>query len=127
MSNSEQHGLRRIDNTNLPLPPGFDRLPKTDQAAILKRLAEKHVEDQAELMRKVGQSKVSENDMAVVMENVNTLDQEKKFYSVREKVKMGASDVDITIRGGDTKFIVPILVAIGIIIFTIAALLGFRH
>jgi len=122
MNDSEERGLQRADLSRF-LPVGIDELPKEDQIAILKKIAEGDVEVRKELAQKLGQSQIAEHDIAVMIEAVRHLDHERKIYSEHAKGQTGTGSYDIHIRGGDTRFIIPILIVVGVLILALVLIL----
>jgi hypothetical protein len=121
MSNEQRQGLQRI-RINDQLPAGFEQLPPEEQ----KKLREKYVTDQLEArniaMRGAAQSAIGENDLTVGLQTVQNLDADRKVYSFEQRAQMGSGEAKLKIKGGDTRFIVPILIAIGVIIVALIAL-----
>ena len=115
MSDNEETGLRRVDLDSM-IPLGFDGLPQEQKIEILRKVAEADVEVRTELARKLGQSRLAEHDVAVMIEAVRRLDHERKVYSEHVKGQTGTGTYELHIRGGDTRFIIPILVVVGVII-----------
>jgi hypothetical protein len=115
MSGNEERGLKRLDIEN-KLPTGFNELSREEQREVIKKLQDQDIEIRGEFKRKYMQSKTAEHDLAVGIDAVQRLDQEKKIYSERLKGETGSGNYDVQIRGGDTKFIVPILIVVGVII-----------
>ena len=125
MSADEQRSLKRFDIEN-KLPSGFHELSKEEQRDVTKKLQAQDIEIRGELLRKVGKSKVAEHDLAVGIDAVQRLDHERKIYSKRMKGETGSGTYDLHIRGGDTKFIVPVLVVIGVIILGIILIMAMK-
>jgi len=125
MSEDEQHGLRRFDIKN-NLPVGFHELTKEEQLNVLKKLQEQDIELRNEFQRKRIKSEVAEHDLAVGIDTVERLDHDRKIYSQRIKGETGSGTYDLHIRGGDTKFIVPVLVVIGVIILGIILIMTIK-
>jgi hypothetical protein len=125
MSEDDQHGLRRFDIKN-NLPVGFHELTKEEQLNVLKKLQEQDIELRSELLRKIGKSQVAEHDLAVGIDNVQRLDHEQKCYSQHIKGETGSGTYDLNIKGGDTRFIVPVLVVIGVIILGIILIMAIK-
>ncbi|MEW6378639.1 MAG: hypothetical protein AB1611_03405 [bacterium] len=125
MSEDEQHGLRRFDIRN-NLPAGFHELTKEEQLNVLKKLQEQDIELRAEWLRKIGKSEVAEHDLSVGISVVQRLDHERKIYSHHQKGETGSGTYDLNIKGGDTKFIVPVLVVIGVIILGIILIIAIK-
>ena len=125
MSDDEQPSLKRFDIEN-KLPSGFHELSKEEQRDVIKKLQAQDIEIRGELLRKVGKSKVAEHDLAVGIDAVQRLDHERKIYSKRMKGETGSGTYDLHIRGGDTKFIVPVLVVIGVIILGVILIMALK-
>lgn len=125
MSENEQRGLQRLDITS-KLPTGFGALSEEEQRSIIKKLQDQDIEIRGELLRKYGKSELAEHDLAVGIDAVEKLDHERKIYSKHMKGETGSGTYDLHIRGGDTKFIVPILVVIGVIVLAIVLILSLR-
>ncbi len=125
MYDDEQRSLKRLNIEN-KLPIGFNELTKEEQLNVLKKIQAQDIEIRGELLRKVGDSKIAEHDLAVGIDAVQKLDDEGKIYSETIKTKTGSGTTEVTIRGGDTKFIVPILVIIGVIILGIILMFSIK-
>ncbi|MBL7186682.1 MAG: hypothetical protein ISS70_10190 [Phycisphaerae bacterium] len=123
MNNEEQKGLQKVEFYP-NLPAGFDELSDHEKLEIVKRIQEQDLEVRKEVMKKIGKSKVAENDLYTAIGVIQQLDQEKKIYSQHHKGETGSGTYDLTVRGGDTKFIVPILVVIGVIILAVILLIA---
>ncbi|MCL4216111.1 MAG: hypothetical protein KJ052_03765 [Candidatus Hydrogenedentes bacterium] len=118
MSENEQRGLERLD-IERQLPSGFSELSAEEKRDVLKRLADQDIEIRGDVARKVWQSKIAQGDLDLSIETVERLSPEKKTYSVHAKGETGSGTYDVIIRGGDTKFIVPVIIAIGVVIVAI--------
>lgn len=125
MNENEQHGLQRLDLEN-KLPIGFDKLSEDEQRNVTKRLLDQDLDIREEMLRKAGKSKVAEHDLAVGIDAVQRLDHERKIYSKKMKGETGSGTYDLQIRGGDTKFIVPVLVVIGLIVLGIILIMALK-
>lgn len=125
MNDSEQRGLRRLDLEGR-LPAGFDQLTPEEKKDVQRRLIDQEIEIRKDLRIKAGKSQVAEHDLAVGIETVQRLDHERKIYSERLKGETGSGTYDLQVRGGDTKFIVPILIVIGVVILGIVLIMTLR-
>jgi molybdopterin-biosynthesis enzyme MoeA-like protein len=125
MKENDQHGLQKVDPRQVEkfLPIDLSGLPEEQRQQLMLKIAENRIELQADAQRRLMKSKNAESDLAMMTEKIQELDHERKVYSVHEKLETGAGSIDVKIRGGDTKFIVPILVVIGCIIIGIVLLL----
>lgn len=114
--------LKRIDDYP-GLPDLLNKLDKEKQ----EKYIEKHVQNVLDIdkmqQEKVLKSKVAEHDLAVAQDNLRGLDQSKKFYTHNQTVETGSGKIEIKVKGGDTKFIIPIVAVVGIILITILAII----
>lgn len=125
MSENEQRGLQRLD-IDRKLPAGFDKLSEQEQRAVVKKLQDQDIEIRGEILRKISKSQIAEHDLAVGIDAVQRLDHERKIYSKKMKGETGSGTYELHIRGGDTKFIVPILVVIGVIILGVILVMSLK-
>lgn len=125
MSENEQKGLQRLDFESR-LPAGFDRLTEAEKRDVMMRLVDQDVELRRELLAKLGKSKIAEHDLLVAIEAVRRLDHERKIYSKKMKGETGSGTYELQIRGGDTRFIVPVLVVIGVIILGVILIMALK-
>jgi hypothetical protein len=123
MSSELPRGLQRIRVPD-QLPAGFEQLAPEQQ----KELREKYVRDQLEArniaMRGAAQSAIGENDLTVAVQTVESLHDERKIYTHTATAQMGSGTQTLKVKGGDTRFIVPILIVIGVIIVALIVLLA---
>ena len=125
MSEEEKRALQRIDLES-KLPVGFKDLSEEEQQELIKKVAEQDIEIRGEFLRKRAQSEVAEKDLETGLHAVQRLDHERKIYSEHLKGKTGSGDYDLRIKGGDTRFIIPILVVVGVIILGIILIIALR-
>jgi uncharacterized protein (UPF0335 family) len=125
MNENEQRGLQRLDFKSI-LPIGFETLSDEDKRGVIKRLMDQDIELRREIGRKWHDSNIAENDLRVAIDTIERLEHERKIYSVQHKGQTGSGSYELHIRGGDTRFIVPIIVAVGLIILGIIVILALR-
>ena len=125
MNKNEQNGLRRLDIDNI-LPTGFDDLTGEEQNSIVKQLRDQDIEMRRELLSRAGKSKIAEHDIAVGIETIQRLDHDKKIYSKKMKGETGSGTYEIDIKGGDTKFIVPVLIIFSVVTLGVVAMFLLR-
>jgi hypothetical protein len=121
MSNEQQQGLRKIRVDNR-LPVGFEQLPENEQKVLREKMARDELDARNIAMRGAAQSSVGENDLMVGLEAVQNLDADRKVYSYEQRAQFGSGEARLKVRGGDTRFIVPILIVVGVIIVALIAL-----
>jgi len=123
MNENEERALRRLD-IETTLPAGFEKLSEEEQLAVRQRLIDQDIAVRGEFLRNAGKSQIAEHDLAVGIDAVEKLDHERKVYSKHMKGETGSGTYDLKIRGGDTRFIVPILVVIGTLILGVIVVLA---
>ena len=124
MNENKQHGLQKVDPRQIDqlLPVDLSGLPEEKRQELMAKMAENRIDIQIEATQRLMKSKNAESDLAMMTEQVQELDHERKIYSVHEKLETGSGSIDVKIKGGDTKFIVPVLVVIGCIILGLVLL-----
>jgi len=129
MSEAEQRGLQRATDIEQQWPEIeklLQRLPPDVQQILLAKYQEKQLENIADLMHALGESGVAKQDLDVFHEHLRKLDHDRKIYTTDGTFKSGSGQINIKVRGGDTSFIVPILVVIGVILLALIALFALR-
>jgi hypothetical protein len=108
------------------LPAYFDKLSEAQQSKYLEKLAG----DNADLMhyasKKVADSKTAEHDMATDLDFLSRLETENKMINVKRTYETGSGRMEITIKGGDRKLIIPILVIVGIVLIAAVIILFWK-
>ena len=126
MDERKQHGLQKVDPRQVEqlLPVDLSGLPEEKKQELMAKIAENRIDLQTEAQQRLLKSKNAESDLAMMTEKVQELDHERKIYSIHEKLETGSGNIDVKIKGGDTKFLVPILIVIGCIILGLVLLLS---
>jgi hypothetical protein len=125
MSEIPQRGLQRLGvDDNLPV--GFNQLSEEEQLIVRKKLLDQDIEIRGEILRKGAQSRIAENDISVGIDAVQRLDHERKIYSKHMKGETGSGSYELHIRGGDTKFIIPVLAVIGAIVLGLICIMALK-
>lgn len=101
------------------LPSYFDKLSKEQQDIYLSKLSTDNAEMIKYASKKVADSKTAEHDMAVDLNFIGQLETENKMINVKRTYETGSGRMDINIKGGDRKLIIPIVVIIAIVIVVI--------
>jgi hypothetical protein len=119
----DNNKLRRIDETTSSLDSYLNKLGKEEQEKII----EKHLQNKVDLEKmkeeKVVKSRVAEHDLKIGQDNLDGLTADKRYYKHTQHVETGSGNIEIKVTGGDTKFIMPIITVIGIIIIIILAII----
>lgn len=120
---NEKNKLKRIDETPSSIDKYLEKLDKDKQ----DKLIEKHLQNKVDVEKmkeeKVIKSKVAEHDLKIHKDYLDELTADKRYYTTTQQVETGSGKIEIKVKGGDTKFIVPIIAVIGIIVVIILAIM----
>jgi hypothetical protein len=108
------------------LPAFFKDLTEIQQKAYLEKLANDNADLKKYANEKIIDSKVAERDMVTDLEFLKQIETENKVINVKREYQTGSGKMELNIKGGDKKFIIPILVILGIIIIA-ALVIVFGH
>jgi hypothetical protein len=117
----DNNKLKKFDNE--ALPTFFKDLTEEQQKTYLDRLASDNVDLKRIASEKVIQSKVAEHDMTNDLEFLKQIETENKVISVKREYNTGSGKMELNIKGGDKKFLIPILVVVGIITIAILVII----
>ena len=114
---NKNNKLQKFDPDKLP--DFFKDLSKEQQSLYLERLAV----DDADLKRmaneKIIDSKIAERDMVTDLEYMKQIETENKVVNIKREYKTGSGKMEVNIKGGDKKFLIPVLIVIGLIVIAI--------
>ena len=114
---SENNNLDRFNPEKLPAY--FDKLTKEQQELYLTKLANDNADLMNYALKKVADSKTAEHDMSVDLNYLSKLETENKMINVKRTYETGSGKMDINIKGGDRKLIIPIVIAIAIVVIVV--------
>lgn len=119
----DKNKLKRIDDYQSLPEKYLNKLDKEKQ----EKFIEKHLENTLDIdkmkQEKVLKSRVAEHDLKVGQDNLSGLEAKNRYYTHKQGVETGSGHIDINVKGGDTKFIIPIVAVIGIIVIIILAIM----
>lgn len=125
MSDKPNHTLQKLDSNHLERYAQIDLNGISEQARqeLLAKIATDREILMFDAQKKLLQSQIAEHDLAVVMDNVQSLNADGKVFSVQQTLETGSGKISLNIKGGDTRFVIPILTALGCIIVIILLIL----
>lgn len=113
--------LSKLDhNKILDIISTIPHLTDQDRNELSKRVASDDVEIRKNAFEKLAQSQIAQNDLVVVQGEIAALNKQGMYVKAKQTIKTGSGQVEIEMKGGDTKLIIPVLVILGVVI--IAAL-----
>ena len=120
----DNNKLQKFDLDSLPA--FFKDLTDEQQKTYLERLANDNTDLKKYANEKIIDSKVAEIDMVTDLEFLKQIETENKVINFKREYKTGSGKMELIIKGGDKKFIIPILVILGIILIAVLVIL-FGH
>ena len=113
-----ENKLNRFNPENLP--SYFGQLTEEQKSLYLEKLASDNAELIKYASKKVADSKTAEHDMSMDIDYIGKLETENKMINIKRTYETGSGKMEINIKGGDRKLIIPIIVILSVVI--IAAL-----
>jgi hypothetical protein len=113
----DNNKLQKFDLDSLPA--FFKDLTEEQQKAYLEKLASDNADLKKYANEKIIQSKIAERDMVTDIEFLKQIETENKVINIKRDYQTGSGKLELNIKGGDKKFIIPILVILGIIIIAV--------
>lgn len=110
MSGNNDNRLKRYDEQILP--PSFRFLTEQQKAAYIQHLMEADLELRRVMQERLGKSQIAEQDLHVAINMIEMLQDERKVFSHTAKGETGSGTYELRVRGGDTKFIGSIALAV---------------
>lgn len=123
MNEDKPGGLRRVD-IDEQLLAKLGSLPEEEQLAIMRKLQDGQADVILDIQRAIAKSGVAENDLRVHVDNIARMDDDRKIYTSKISAETGSGKIDMQVRGGDTRFILPILVVVGVILLAVIVLVS---
>jgi len=120
----DNNKLQKFDLDSLPA--FFKDLTEEQQKMYLEKLANDNADLKKYANEKIIDSKVAERDMVTDLEFLKQIETENKVINVKREYQTGSGKMELNIKGGDKKFIIPILVVLGIILIAVLVIL-FGH
>jgi hypothetical protein len=115
MSNDKQ--LARFDsNQILDILSRMPSLTEQDRRDLAMRMASDDADMRKLALEKMTQSTIAQGDLAMLQGELAAMSKEKIVFNTTQKIKTGSGTIDIHIKGGDTKLIIPVLVILGIVV-----------
>jgi hypothetical protein len=119
-----ENKLNRFNPDNLPAY--FNQLTEEQQNAYLEKLASDNAELIKYATKKVADSKTAEHDMSMDLDYIGKLDSENKMINIKRTYETGSGKMEINIKGGDRKLIIPILVILGVLFIAALVIIFWR-
>jgi hypothetical protein len=122
MSENNSDGLRRYDAPILPSV--FHMLSDEDKRSVVLKIIDSDLELKRIMEEKHGNSDLAMKDLEETIIIINRLQDERKVYTYTSAGKTGSGTYELNVRGGDTRFINSIALALIAVVAAIALLLA---
>jgi hypothetical protein len=121
MENNSQ--LSKLDyNKILDIIGTIPNLTDQDRNELSKRVASDDVEIRKTAFEKLAQSQIAQNDLIVVQGEIAALNKQGMYVKAKQTIKTGSGQVEIEMKGGDTKLIIPVLIIVGVVIIAVTVI-----
>jgi len=119
--------LSKLDyNKILDIINSIPHLNDQDKYELSKRVASDDIEIRKSAFEKLAQSQIAQNDLIVVQGEIAALNKQGMYVKAKQTIKTGSGQVEIEMKGGDTKLIIPVLIIIGIVIIAALVILFWK-
>lgn len=112
--------LVKLDRAKMQEVIANSNLPDTDKQELSKQLMSNEVSIISNAMQKLADSGVAQNDISNFLAEQRDLNTAGMYATTKIEAKTGSGKIEMQLKGGDTKLIIPVLIIVAIII--IAAL-----
>lgn len=93
-------------------------LTENDRHELMKKIGSDDVELRKTALEKITQSQIAQNDLFAIMGELTALNKKSLYVKAKQTIQTGSGNVEIEIKGGDTKLIIPVLVIFALIIIS---------
>lgn len=113
--------LTKLDNSKiLEIINSIPHLSDSDKKELSLKVASDDIEIRKSALEKMTNSQIAQHDLATIMGEITALNKQGMYVRTKQTIKTGSGQVEIEMKGGDTKLIIPVLVIIAVAV--IAAL-----
>ena len=118
---AKEQELAKVDhNKILEIINSVPNLSDQEKRDLTMKVLSDDTEIRKSALEKVTQSQIAINDLITVQGEITALNKQGMYLKAKQTIKTGSGQVEIEMKGGDAKLIIPVLVILGVII--IAAL-----
>lgn len=119
--------LTRFDSTQfLEILQRIPNLSPADKKALALRVASDDADIRKAAMEKMAQSAIAQNDLVFVQGELAALQKQGMYIKTKQTIKTGSGSLEVEMKGGDTKLIIPVLVILGIVVIAALVIIFWR-
>lgn len=101
-------------------------LSETDKLSLINQVLSDDVEIRKSVLTRLSDSQIALNDLMTVQGEITALNKQGMYIKAKQTIKTGSGNVEIEMKGGDAKLIIPVLIILGIIIIAALIILFWR-
>ena len=119
--------LSKIDDSKiLEIISTIPNLEESEKKELLVKVLSDDIEIRRSVLEKLSQSQIALNDLLTVQGEITALNKKGMYIKSKQTIKTGSGHVEIEMKGGDVKLIIPVLVIIGIILIAVLIIIFWR-
>lgn len=110
------NGLAKLDNSKiLDVIKSMD-IQSDEKQTLINRVISDDISVRQSAIEMITQSQVAQHDLATILGEIDSLNKKGMYVQAKQTIKTGSGSLEIEMKGGDAKLIIPVLVIVGIII-----------
>lgn len=119
--------LVRLDNSKiLEIISSIPYLSEQERRELSIRVTSDDIELRKAALEKMTQSQIAHNDLIAVQGEISALNKQGMYIRAKQVIKTGSGHIEVEMKGGDTKLIIPVLVIVGIVIIAALVIIFWR-
>ena len=110
------NGLAKLDNSKiLDVIKGMD-IQNDEKQALINRVISDDISVRRSALEMITQSQIAQHDLSTILGEIDALNKKGMYVQAKQTIKTGSGSLEIEMKGGDAKLIIPVLIIVGIII-----------
>jgi hypothetical protein len=110
------NGLAKLDNSKiLDVIKSMD-IQSEEKQALINRVISDDISVRRSALEMITQSQIAQHDLVTILGEIDSLNKKGMYVQAKQTIKTGSGSLEIEMKGGDAKLIIPVLVIVGIII-----------
>jgi len=123
----DKQELNRTDDFKIiEIISTMPNLEGEEKKDLLVKVLSDDIEIRKSVLEKLAQSQIALNDLITVQSEITALNKKGMYIKSKQTIKTGSGNVEIEMKGGDVKLIIPVLVILGIILIAALVIVFWR-
>lgn len=114
------------NNKIIDVIKNIPNLTDQEKTSLIQKVLSDDVAIRNSVLTRLADSQIAINDLVAVQGEITALNKQGMYIKAKQTIKTGSGNVEIEMKGGDAKLIIPVLVILGIIIIAVLAILFMR-